>query len=63
MTSISTHERQVVKEQALEALNALQSAVTEAIDRKRRLGQYWVVWDGEKPVEVHPEDAAKSGAE
>ena len=63
MTSISTQERQIAKEQALEALNALQSAVTEAIDRKRRLGQYWVVWDGEKPVEIHPEDTTKSAAE
>jgi hypothetical protein len=36
------------------AFAALQAAVDEALDRKRRLDQYWVVWDGEKPVEVHP---------
>lgn len=40
-----------------QAFLALQSAVSEAIERKRRLGQYWVVWDGEKPVEVYPENA------
>ncbi len=40
-----------------QAFAALQGAVSEALDRKRRLGQYWVVWDGEKPVEVYPENA------
>ncbi|WP_298328125.1 hypothetical protein [Asticcacaulis sp.] len=42
---------------ANEALAVLREAVSEAIERKRRLGQYWVVWDGEKPVEVYPENA------
>ncbi|MBW8879846.1 MAG: hypothetical protein JF615_00075 [Asticcacaulis sp.] len=46
-----------------EGLQALQAAVDEAIDRKRRLGQYWVIWDGEKVVEVHPDDSVKSAAE
>ncbi|ESQ90009.1 hypothetical protein ABAC460_09590 [Asticcacaulis sp. AC460] len=41
---------------------ALRDAVVEAIDRKRKLGQYWVVWDGEKPVEVHP-DTKQTAAE
>lgn len=41
----------------------LKQAVTKALDRKRRLGQYWVVWDGEKPVEIHPEDTSKTAAE
>ena len=42
---------------------ALQVAVDEAIDRKRRLGQYWVVWDGEKPVKVFPENPVDTAAE
>jgi|GEM_PF-2509749 len=45
------------------AFTALCEAVEGAIDRKRRLGQYWVVWDGEKPVEIHPEDTSKTAAE
>ncbi|ESQ77828.1 hypothetical protein [Asticcacaulis sp. YBE204] len=45
------------------ALGVLREAVAEAIDRKRRLGQYWVVWDGEKPVEVHPDTETRPAAE
>ena len=32
------------------ALDALKVAVTNALDKKQKLGQYAVVWDGEKPV-------------
>lgn len=39
-----------------QALQALQSAATKTIERKRRLGQYWVVWDGQKPLIVNPEN-------
>ncbi|CAL4866479.1 hypothetical protein MMA231_00721 [Asticcacaulis sp. MM231] len=46
-----------------EGLNALQRAVDKATDRKRKLGQYWVEWDGEKAVEIHPEDSTKTAAE
>lgn len=46
-----------------DGLNALHEAVAEAVDRKRRLGQYWVVWDGEKPVKVYPENAVDAAAE
>ena len=42
---------------------ALQRAVDKAIDRKRRLGQYWVVWDGEKPIKVYPENPIDDAAE
>ena len=31
-------------QQAQEGLNALREAVRQALDRKRRLGQYAVVW-------------------
>jgi hypothetical protein len=46
-----------------EGLNVLREAVAAAIDRKRRLGQYWVEWDGEKPVKVYPENSVDSAAE
>ena len=45
------------------AFDVLCEAVDEAIDRKRRLGQYWVVWDGEKPVKVFPENPVDTAAE
>jgi hypothetical protein len=63
MTSISKPAFQMAEEESHDALNALQDAVVEAIERKRRLGQYWVVWDGEKPVEIHPGDHSKTAAE
>lgn len=51
-------------DEALEAFAALQSAVHEAIDRKRRLGQYWVVADADgKPVKIYPENSVDSAAE
>ena len=46
-----------------EGAKALQRAVDKATDRKRRLGQYWVVWDGEKPVKVYPENPIDTAAE
>ena len=36
------------------ALDALQAAVTEALERKRRLGQYAVFWQDGRPVRVIP---------
>lgn len=41
------------------ALDVLRSAVTEALERKRRLGQYAVVWRDGQAVRIEPqEDAA-----
>ena len=37
-------------EKAKIMLASLQTAVTEALEIKRKLGQYWVVSDGNKPV-------------
>ncbi len=34
----------------LAMLNSLQATVARALDRKRRLGQYWVEWSPEGPV-------------
>lgn len=37
------------------ALDALRSAVTEALERKRRLGQYAVIWRDGRVVRIEPE--------
>ena len=37
------------------ALDALRSAVTEALERKRRLGQYAVIWRDGQVVRIEPE--------
>ncbi|MDC7684815.1 hypothetical protein PQU92_16140 [Asticcacaulis sp. BYS171W] len=55
--------REAFTQKSDHALGVLREAVAEAIDRKRRLGQYWVVWDGEKPVEVHPDTETRPAAE
>ena len=39
-------------------LDALQKAVTQALEKKRRLGQYAVVWRDGKPIMIG-EDAPK----
>ncbi len=43
-------------------LDTLQKAVSETLERKRRLGQYAVVWRNGEPV-VTGEDAPKSSGE
>ncbi|MFT4090951.1 MAG: hypothetical protein QM645_09475 [Asticcacaulis sp.] len=48
--------KQQSSHEAGRALQALQAAAAKAIERKRRLGQYWVVWDGQKPLIVNPEN-------
>lgn len=45
---ISTNEP---TEQTKLALQALEKAVKMTLIKKQKLGQYVVVWDGEKPVE------------
>ena len=42
-------------EAALHGLEALRVAVARALDRKRRLGQYAVVWQGGRVEKVPPE--------
>ncbi|WP_373509799.1 hypothetical protein [Thiocapsa sp.] len=41
------------------ALNALRKAVDGALERKRRLGQYAVVWRGDRPVCIGPDAPAE----
>jgi len=38
-------------EQSQIVLESLKSAVAIALEKKRKLGQFAVVWDGEKPIE------------
>lgn len=48
MSTLSDEDRQ--------ALEALRSAVAEALERKRRLGQYAVVWRDGRVVRLEPDD-------
>lgn len=43
-----------------QALDALRNAVAEALDRKRRLGQYAVIWREGRVMRLEPDDAAPS---
>ncbi len=44
MTSIEPTEN------AKKVLESLKKAVSETLEKKRRLGPYAVIWDGKKPV-------------
>jgi hypothetical protein len=37
-------------EESRKILESLKKAVSKTLERKRKLGQYAVVWDGQKPV-------------
>ena len=41
----------------IRALAILRQAVSEALERKRRLGQYAVVWQDGRPVRILPDAA------
>ena len=43
-----------------QALDALRNAVAEALDRKRRLGQYAVIWRDGRAVRIGPEEEVLS---
>ena len=43
-----------------QALDALRAAVAEALERKRRLGQYAVIWRDGRAVRIEP-DAQPAG--
>ena len=44
------------------ALDSLRQAVAEALERKRLLGQYAVIWQDGRPVQVIPEEAEPASA-
>ena len=50
MTERSAYEK--------DTLNSLREAVAEALDRKRRLGQYAVFWQNGRPVCIGPDAPA-----
>lgn len=52
MTSSSIESQRV--------LEILRSAVAEALERKRRLGQYAVIWRDGQVVRIEPQDQAVS---
>lgn len=54
MITLSAEDQQV--------LDALRSAVAEALDRKRRLGQYAVIWRDGRVVRIEPEEETPSKA-
>ena len=35
---------------SIEILNTLRTVAAETLEKKRRLGQYAVIWDNDKPV-------------
>ena len=41
-------------QQTQDVLKSLQKAVKATLLKKQQLGQYSVVWDGEKPVQQQP---------
>ena len=47
---ISTHEK-IPSEKSRRILENLKKIVSETLERKRKLGQYAVIWDGQKPVQ------------
>lgn len=55
MSTLSAEDQQV--------LDALRDAVAEALDRKRRLGQYVVIWRDGRAVRIEPEEKAPSKAQ
>ena len=57
---ISIHEK-TPSEKCLKMLENLKKVVTKALERKRKLGQYFVIWDGEKPVQRGPDAPASRG--
>ena len=48
MSSVSAESHQL--------LEALRTAVAEALERKRRLGQYAVIWRDGQVVRIEPDD-------
>ena len=41
--------------EALAILNALQDAVTKCLDKKKRPGQYAVIWRDGRPMKLNPD--------
>ena len=46
------HEKKPPSKQSQIILESLQQAVETALEKKQKLGQYAVIWDGVKPIAV-----------
>lgn len=46
-----TPHKTIPSEKSKEILKTLKKTVAETLERKRKLGQYAVIWDGKKPVQ------------
>lgn len=55
-SQIVVHQGAAPTPEGLATLRVLQQAVAQALDRKRRLGQYAVVWQNGQAVQVAPEN-------
>lgn len=59
MTVDTRYERPSAADPSTLAMwRSLGTAVSEALERKRRLGQYWVEWTGSGPRIQQPADPA-----
>lgn len=55
-SQIVVHQGTAPTPEGTATLRVLQQAVAGALDRKRRLGHYAVVWQNGKAVQVAPDD-------
>jgi hypothetical protein len=53
-------EKDTLSNEGLKALEALRRSVAQALDRKRRLGHYAVIWRDGKPLATG-EDLSREG--
>ena len=53
---MSISQKITPSEKSAKILETLKKAVTETLEKKRKLGHYTVIWDGKKPV-VQGDDA------
>jgi len=53
---VVVHQGVAPTAEGVTTLRVLQQAVAQALDRKRRLGQYAVVWQNGQAIQVAPED-------
>ncbi|MFH0729135.1 MAG: hypothetical protein V2B19_22690 [Pseudomonadota bacterium] len=56
---MTTTYKKTPSEHSIKILESLKKTVTKTLERKRRLGHYFVIWDGKKPV-MQGDDAPSS---
>jgi len=55
------HLSDVPSEDSRVILDTLKAAVTDALEKKRRLGQYAVVWKNGRPTRIGGDEAMNGG--